>query len=75
MAGAYTGLVQNGVVVLDEGLPPLPEGTRVRVEPVDLKAATKELSQVLFEFAGTGRDLPSDLAEQRDHYLHGKPKR
>ena len=65
MAGAYTGLVQNGVIVLDEGLPPLPEGTRVRVEPVDLKAAAVELSRVLLQFAGTGKDPPPDLAERQ----------
>ena len=75
MAETDTGQVQNGVIVLDGGVAALPEGTRVRVEPVDLKAAVQELSQTLLEFAGSGKELPTDLAEQHDHYLHGKPKR
>jgi hypothetical protein len=75
VAETYTGQVLNGVIVLDEGMPALPEGTRVRVEPVDLKAAVQELSQILLEFAGSGKELPPDLAEQHDHYLHGTPKR
>lgn len=29
MAETYTGQVQNGVVVFDEGIPPLPEGTKL----------------------------------------------
>lgn len=32
MSQTYTGHVQNGVIVLDDGSPPWPEGTRVRVE-------------------------------------------
>ena len=29
----------------------------------------------LRSLAGTGRNLPDDLAANHDHYLHGKPKR
>jgi|WetSurMetagenome_2_1015567.scaffolds.fasta_scaffold851365_2 hypothetical protein len=29
----------------------------------------------LLEFAGTAQGLSPDLAENRDHYLHGTPKR
>jgi hypothetical protein len=75
MAESYTGQVQNGVIVLDEGTPPLPEGTRVRIEPAELKDAEADLSRILLEFAGKARGLPSDMAEQHDHYLHGTPKR
>jgi hypothetical protein len=75
MAETYTGQVQNGVIVLDAGSPPLPEGTKVQVEPVDTVAAVADLSRILLEFAGTAQGLPPDMAEQHDHYLHGTPKR
>jgi hypothetical protein len=75
MAETYTGHVQNGVIVLDEGTPPLPEGMKVHVEPVDMEAAVRDLSQILLEFAGKAKGLPADIAEQHDHYLHGTPKR
>jgi hypothetical protein len=35
MAETYTGHVRDGVVVLDDGTPPPPDGTRVRVLTVD----------------------------------------
>jgi hypothetical protein len=41
----------------------------VRVKPVDMKLAVQELSKILLEFAGSGQALPTDLAEQHDHYL------
>ena len=33
-----------------------------------------DLSELLLRHAGKGRDLPSDLAANHDHYAHGKPK-
>jgi hypothetical protein len=75
MAETYTGQVQNGVIVLDEGTPPLPEGTKVRIEPAELKDAVADLSRILLEFAGKAQGLPPDMSEQHDHYLHGTPKR
>jgi hypothetical protein len=67
------GKVENGVVVLDNGQQ-LPEGTRVEVivrEPA-LKKAT--LRDRLLKLAGTVDDLPSDMARNHDHYIHGVPK-
>jgi len=75
MGESYTGQVQNGVIVLDAGTPPLEPGTRVRVQPIDMEAAVQELSQALLSVAGKAKGLPSDLAEQHDHYIHGTPKR
>ena len=31
--------------------------------------------QALLEVAGTVEGLPSDYAENHDHYLHGRPRR
>ncbi|MBX9789986.1 MAG: hypothetical protein K2Y37_13795 [Pirellulales bacterium] len=35
----------------------------------------KTLAQQLAEVVGTVPELPSDMAENHDHYLHGAPKR
>lgn len=32
-------------------------------------------SQALLEIAGAAEGLPTDFAENHDHYLHGTPKR
>ena len=64
------GTVQNGVVVV-ETESPLPEGLKVKV--VFERAGT--LGDRLRKFKGIGQDLPEDLAENHDHYLHGLDKR
>lgn len=80
-----TGTVTNGVVVLDGG-PVLPEGTKVDVavqtassadagEITPPKEEPKGTFAWMLEFAGKVPDLPSDLAAQHDHYLYGTPKR
>jgi hypothetical protein len=74
----YRGIVKNGVVVIEEGAA-LPEGTAVRIEPFAFEASSPGAGPTLAEqFAdviGTVPELPSDMAEQHDHYLHGAPKR
>lgn len=78
----YTGRVMNGVVILESGAS-LPEGTLVTVAPVKkarqskrrkAKAASR-LGEMLMEFAGAAQGLPTDMAENHDHYLHGLPKK
>ncbi len=76
---SYEGTIQNGVVVFDDGVN-LPDGTRVRVEPVVTETACaprgESLSELLLRFAGAAGDgLPEDLARNHDHYLYGTPKR
>jgi hypothetical protein len=61
------GVIQNGVVVFENGVR-LPEGTRVEV------IVRSTLAERLLKHAGTVPDLPPDLADQHDHYLHGAPK-
>jgi hypothetical protein len=67
-----TGIVQNGQIVLEPGIS-LPEGTRVNivVPPAEQRPT---LSERLLKHAGTVTDLPADMAEQHDHYIHGTPK-
>ena len=69
----YQGHVENGVVVFDEPAD-LPDGTRVRIEPV--KARTRRtLADRLRNVIGITEGLPADLAENHDHYLYGRPKK
>jgi len=69
----YTGVVQDGVIVLENG-DSLPEGTRVRVEALEPEPEAETLGQTLLKFAGKAQGLPSDMAEHHDHYLHVRPK-
>ena len=71
---SYVGTVSNGVVVL----PPdakLDNGTKVRVEPLPAEPKAQTLGQRLMRFAGIAKGLPSDMARNHDHYLHGRPKK
>ena len=70
----YTGTVKGGVVVL-EGSPPLEEGTLVSVEPLPSPSRRATLGQRLKRFSGSAKGLPSDMARNHDHYLHGRPKK
>jgi len=73
---SFTGHVVGGSVVLD-GPIPLPDGTPVRVDPIEARppTAASPLGQALLDIAGRSDGLPDDLAAQHDHYLYGTPKR
>lgn len=68
------GTVFNGTIVLDEP-PALPDGMRVEVavSPLEQENSGPTLLSLL-KLAGAAKDLPADMAEQHDHYLHGAPK-
>jgi len=72
------GIVQNGVVVLENGCP-VADGTLVEVFVQDsqpgLNQGARPTLAGLLAVAGTVKNLPSDFAAQHDHYLHGTPKR
>jgi hypothetical protein len=69
----YRGWIRNGVVVLDTPIQ-IPEGTEVLVEPLPPPAG-KTLAERLGDLIGSMPELPPDMAERHDHYLHGAPKR
>ncbi|MCC6124754.1 MAG: hypothetical protein IT426_07330 [Pirellulales bacterium] len=52
----------------------LPDGIEVQVEPI-APPPRKSLAEQLGDLIGAVPDLPSDMARQHDHYLHGAPKR
>jgi hypothetical protein len=75
MAEIHVGEVRGGVVVFESEAAPFPEGTKVKIEPVDLESALAGLSTALLDVAGKASGLPPDLAQNHDHYLHGTTKR
>ena len=75
------GIIQEGKVVFENGQP-FPDGTHVAVSPIPVSAENGDPSSIWSKLAALGRkveslpcDLPQDLAENHDHYLHGAPKR
>jgi hypothetical protein len=68
------GKVSKGKVVLPDGVN-LPDGTTVRVDTVEAESSRAGSKARFSEFIGMADDLPSDLAENLDHYLHGHPKK
>jgi hypothetical protein len=74
----YRGIVKKGVIVVED-CGGLPEGTEVRIEPVvQKKIPTVEgptLAEQFRNIIGTVPELPSDMAENHDHYLYGAMRR
>ncbi len=66
------GTLNNGTVVLDEPAP-WPDGTRVEIS-MHTGERKLTLAEKLLRHAGTVPDLPTDMAERHDHYIHGAPK-
>jgi len=66
----YRGHIRHGVIVLDEPAS-LPEGSVVEVEPVETEDQLETLKEGLRSLAGSVKNLPADMAERHDFYLHG----
>jgi hypothetical protein len=69
----YTGKVQNGVVVLPPEVK-LPEGTEVRVEPLELPV-NEPFVQAALKLAKPRPHWPKDYALNHAHYVKGHPKK
>lgn len=77
------GHIEKGTVVLDEPVK-LPDGMSVDVELRPRQAADEAptlyedtgptWTEVFGDLAGSVEGLPSDMAENHDHYIHGAPK-
>ena len=72
---SFEGHIQNGVAVFDEPVS-LPDGLKVRIVPVADAArkpgSRKTLAERFKNIIGAVDDLPEDMAENHDKYLHGK---
>jgi predicted DNA-binding antitoxin AbrB/MazE fold protein len=78
----YRGYVENGVIQLSESVV-LPEGAEVQVavtspqDPIVTQASTieDELRAIWADVSEEEwRQLPSDLTDNLDHYIHGTAK-
>jgi hypothetical protein len=71
----YQGTVQNGLVVIENGVQ-LPEGSPVRVEiKTQVELETDSEIDPIFQMGDLAVDLGvPDLATNIDHYLYGHPK-
>ena len=68
----YRGTVKGGVVVLDGAQLP-PDGTVVQVVVDEVPLPTWK--DVFQDVIGIAPELPEDIAENHDHYIHGTAKR
>ena len=68
------GVVRNGTIEMQKGTT-LPEGTRVTIVPEPKLPPVRTAKELLMQFAGCMTGLPSDLARNHDHYLHGTPRK
>ncbi len=71
---SMTGTVKNGVVVLPPGTN-LPEGAKVRIEPLKLTSAADPFVAAVEKLAKPRSHLPKDYALNHGHYLRGEPKK
>lgn len=83
---SYRGRIKNGVVEFKEAVP-LAEGTEVEVDVVGVSSEERlqalpetegeipTLYEQFRDFIGIANDLPEDMAENHDHYIHGTPKK
>ena len=67
------GVVHNGVVVPDDATA-LVEGNS-RLDHHALRRPAQDVRRAICDFKGAIPGLPSDLAQQHDHYRLGTPKR
>jgi hypothetical protein len=70
---SFQGHIENGVAIFDEPTS-LPDGMKVRIVPVT-DHSRKTLAERFKNIIGAAQELPKDMAENHDHYLHGTPKR
>jgi hypothetical protein len=80
----YQGVVHNGQLFVEGGVP-LPEGTVVNIDLLNVSAPgtqkdsapAPESQPTLYEqlkpFIGSIKDLPADFSRRHDYYIHGTP--
>ena len=69
----YHGRMQGGVVLFEAEIPP--DGTLVRVEVVEAVGHEPTIWEKLRKYSVAVEGLPSDMARNHDHYIHGGSKK
>jgi hypothetical protein len=70
----YRGRIERGVIIMEDD-PALPEGTVVLFEPAAQESVPAPWGEVFADFVGKAEDLPPDMAQNHDHYIHGAAKK
>jgi hypothetical protein len=71
----YFGRVHNGKIVTERDVT-LPEGSRVRIEPLELGAQQPSEPDPLYTIGDDAADVGvSDMSQEHDHHVYGTPKR
>ena len=65
--------VENGTIRLPSGVK-LPDGAEVQLT-IPESSLGGSFAERYAAFVGAAEDLPADLAENLDHYVHGGPKK
>ena len=71
---SITATVENDTIKLPVHVP---DGTRVEITLPPASAAPaprRSLAERYASFAGIADDVPTDLARNLDHYIHGQPR-
>jgi hypothetical protein len=68
----YKGKVKGGVVVVMDNTIDLPDGLEVEILVPNSKEAGPTLYERLESVIGIAEGLPPDLAQNHDHYIHGR---
>lgn len=68
---SITATVENDTIKLPPGVH-WPDGTRVILSPEPSTA--RSLAARYASLTGLADDMPSDLARNHDHYIHGAPR-
>jgi hypothetical protein len=72
-----TATVLNGAIQLPPGTQ-LPEGAKLQItlpEPKPAGTHLPTLYDTLRGLVGAAQELPADMADEHDHYIHGAPRR
>jgi len=70
---AYRGHIEGNIVVLDDKIS-LPDGTIVSIVPIEA-VRMMTLAERYKDIIGIAPDLPPDMADNHDHYIHGTLKK
>jgi hypothetical protein len=69
---SVTATFEEGAVVLPPDVD-WPNGTKLQIQPIQEQPRT--WADIMKDYTGIADDMPSDLAMNHDHYLHGAPKK
>ena len=71
---SVTVVVENDTIKLPPGVH-VPDGTKLEINLPEVMATKNSAAKPYLELAGLADDMPSDLARNLDHYIHGHAKK